>query len=75
MLPSTTDGKTQEVITVLSDDLAIRLWTQEVRDQNDVTNLPEETQKWVKEVDWLDDLEIDAVDWNTVVEFLLDNIS
>ncbi|MEL7433583.1 MAG: hypothetical protein AAFN11_06525 [Chloroflexota bacterium] len=75
MLPKTADDKTQEVITILNDDLAIRLWVQEVRDQNEVNDLPDKTREWVNQVDWLDDVQLDSVVWSEVVKFLLDNVS
>lgn len=69
------NDKTQEVIEVLSDDEAIRMWTREVRDPNDVEDLPDKTREWVDGIDWLDDLEAEQVQWGHVVNFLLDNLT
>jgi len=69
------NDKTQEVIEVLSDDEAIRMWTREVRDPNDVKDLPDKTREWVDGIDWLDDLEAEEVQWGHVVNFLLDNLT
>jgi|GEM_PF-6656514 len=69
------NDKTQEVIEVLSDDEAIRMWTREVRDPNDVEDLPDKTREWVDGIDWLDDLEAEEVQWGHVVDFLLGNLT
>jgi len=69
------NDKTQEVIEALSDDETIRMWTREVRDPNDVTDLPDKTRDWADGRDSLDDLEAGKVQWALVVNFLMDNIT
>lgn len=66
---------TQEVIEALSDDETIRNWVGDVRDQNDVQDLPDKTSEWVGDMESLDDLEAEDVQWAHVVDFLLGNLT
>jgi len=68
-------NETQEMIEALSDDETIRRWTREVRDPNDVKDLPEKTREWVDDINRLEDVDADAVQWALVVDFLLDNLT
>ncbi len=66
---------TQEVIEVLSDDETIRNWVSDVRDQNNVKDLPDKTSEWVGDMESLGDLEAEEVQWAHVVDFLLGNLT
>lgn len=63
-------SKTDEVLDVLDDDLAVQIWQQQVRDEDGNETLTERTRRWIEQVDWMDDRELDSVDWKRVVHFL-----